>query len=265
MKHKKGTALIEEQLANIARYLSTPVATYTHSTNTEVVVSAVDVDTDTFTSVGHGLVNNDVIFPTLNTNPGAVYPLQVYAGGMVQGLYYVVNKTDDTFQLSLTSGGAAINLTANATIDLTKWHFESFVLSITINNLPASKRYKIKLMSKAAAAGYISLSLNGTNPGNAFALSTLATYSDCKLVNAIGSISSRSEFIIDTNGRMFVEGYANCINVNAAQAAQYSSTLQQIYTRCMTNYMQATDITSITIELLYRGITNGSTVEVYKV
>ena len=128
-----------------------PIASYTHTTNKEVAVSAVDVDTDTFTSVAHGLANNDVIFPIINHDAGAVFPLAVYAGGMAQGTYYVVNKADDAFQISLTNGGAAVNLTTNASIDLTKWHFEKGnTMTIAISNLPAAKEYRAIAKIKSA-------------------------------------------------------------------------------------------------------------------
>lgn len=53
------------------------------------------------TCVGHGFVNgNDVTFQTTGALPT----------GLAQNtVYYVVNKTNDTFEVSLTVGGAAIN------------------------------------------------------------------------------------------------------------------------------------------------------------
>ena len=54
--------------------------------------------------VGHGLSNNDkVMFSQIITTTG----LSTYK------TYFVVNKTDDTFQVSLTSGGAAVALTTD--------------------------------------------------------------------------------------------------------------------------------------------------------
>jgi hypothetical protein len=57
---------------------------------------------DTITKTSHGLVNGDRI--------------TIYAGtggtGLTGGVtYYVVNKTDNTFQVSLTAGGAAVPIT----------------------------------------------------------------------------------------------------------------------------------------------------------
>lgn len=69
-------------------------------------VDAADVTANTITSAGHGLVNTDrVIF------------FNVYAESLPTGItegaaYFVVGATTDTFQISLTSGGAAVDLTA---------------------------------------------------------------------------------------------------------------------------------------------------------
>jgi len=62
---------------------------------------------DVFTSYGHGLTNN---------TPVVLYDIQ--QAGMMTGftegvVYYVINATADTFQLSAISGGAAINATAD--------------------------------------------------------------------------------------------------------------------------------------------------------
>lgn len=61
---------------------------------------------DTVTLAGHGLANGKLIsFATIVTTTG----IAVYTP------YYVINATTDTFQLSLTNGGAAIALTTDGT------------------------------------------------------------------------------------------------------------------------------------------------------
>jgi hypothetical protein len=59
---------------------------------------------DTFTSHGHGLVNNDSVILKGSSLP---------AGASADTQYFVVGATTDTFQLSTTLGGSAINLTGN--------------------------------------------------------------------------------------------------------------------------------------------------------
>lgn len=68
-------------------------------------VDSTDVTNDTITSSGHGLANNTVV--TLRSVVAESLP----AGLSADTIYFVVNTATDTFKLSLTSGGAAINIT----------------------------------------------------------------------------------------------------------------------------------------------------------
>jgi hypothetical protein len=65
-----------------------------------------DTTADTFESPAHGLVNNDRV--VVYNATGANVPTGVSEGTT----YFVVSATTDDFQLSLTQGGAAINITA---------------------------------------------------------------------------------------------------------------------------------------------------------
>ena len=62
--------------------------------------------TDVFTSVGHGLTLNKIVWLD---NSGGALPGNVSR----RTNYFVINPTADTFQLSLTSGGSAINISSN--------------------------------------------------------------------------------------------------------------------------------------------------------
>jgi hypothetical protein len=71
----------------------------------------VDTTTDIFTSPAHRFSNTDRIFVlSTGTTPA---PLQEFSTGTS---YYIISSTTDTFQLSATSGGAAINITTVGTI-----------------------------------------------------------------------------------------------------------------------------------------------------
>lgn len=114
------------------------IASYTHSGNKEVHCTAVDLATGTFTSVGHGLVNGDTIFPILNlgyleSTFGIIRP---FPTGLLLQRYFVVEATVNTFKVSVTSGGVAVTFTSNANMDLTSWHFEkSVTLMVIISNI----------------------------------------------------------------------------------------------------------------------------------
>jgi len=67
-----------------------------------------DSGTDTFTRTSHGLANDTRVF---FTNSGGALP-----GGLtLTQPYWVVNTAANTFQISTTSGGAALNITSNGT------------------------------------------------------------------------------------------------------------------------------------------------------
>jgi hypothetical protein len=61
---------------------------------------------DAISSNGHGLANTNRVF--VSTVAGESLP----AGLSATTLYFVVGATTDSFQLSLTSGGAAVDITA---------------------------------------------------------------------------------------------------------------------------------------------------------
>jgi hypothetical protein len=80
--------------------------------STDTAVSATLQDTgDTVTFNAHGLINGGVVFLTA---------LATTTGVAIHVPYYVVNKTTNTFQLSLTSGGAALPLTTDGTASYRK-------------------------------------------------------------------------------------------------------------------------------------------------
>lgn len=85
----------------------------------------VNVSTNAITSTGHGMLNTQPVYIELE-NPGT-YPTPL-AGDVT---YFVVGATTDTFQLALTSGGAAIDITAQGS-----GGFDMFASSVPVT--PAS-------------------------------------------------------------------------------------------------------------------------------
>ena len=69
---------------------------------------SVDLTANTIKEVAHGRVNTDQVVFVGGTPPG----------GLTEGTtYFVVGATTDTYQVAATSGGAAIDLTAEPTAD----------------------------------------------------------------------------------------------------------------------------------------------------
>jgi len=84
----------------------------------------VDLGTDTFTCAAHGLINGNTV-----TIDGFEFP----PGGITWGLiYYVINKTTNTFQVSRTPGGSAVNITS-ASSDFMYFYTNRNVITITHN------------------------------------------------------------------------------------------------------------------------------------
>lgn len=96
-------------------------------------VTSINTSTDTFTSASHGLENGELINFTADSAPGGIQTwsdegLGAYYRGQY---YYVINKTTNTFQVSLTAGGSAVNVTSTGTnVD---WYSDSTKIVINHN------------------------------------------------------------------------------------------------------------------------------------
>jgi hypothetical protein len=67
-------------------------------------ITSINTGTDTLTCVAHGLLDGEQVFiDSDGTMPGGLSKKTVY---------YVVNKTANTFQLSTTSGGSVLDITS---------------------------------------------------------------------------------------------------------------------------------------------------------
>ena len=187
-------------LGNIASYLTTPVATYAHSANKEVVVSAVDVTLNRLTSVAHGLSNTDCIYPVMNYTGGAIYPINVYPGGVTYKTnpgYYVKKIDNDTIELytdvSLTT---IVDIITNANMDLTKFHFELFQTPLNIIGLNAS-RYMVRLKGRILRSSTVGFTISPNSISESYwAKSAETTYGDSS-INACGDISVDLDVLID--------------------------------------------------------------------
>jgi len=83
-------------------------------------VDSTNVTNNTITSNGHGLANADRVI--LFNVVGETIPAGITEGGA----YFVVGTATDTFQISLTSGGAAVDLTGQGEVYFEKVVPEQF-------------------------------------------------------------------------------------------------------------------------------------------
>jgi hypothetical protein len=77
-------------------------------------IFTVDTGDDTVEDVAHGLSDNDIVWLTTTV-------ADLPAGLSIDTKYYVINKTDDDYQVSLTLGGIAVVITDAGTGDHS-WH-----------------------------------------------------------------------------------------------------------------------------------------------
>jgi hypothetical protein len=118
------------------------VLDYIHTSNSEVYVTNHDQATGVFTSNNHGLTNGMQVSFVQNVDAN-VWLANSSFTTRVGFANYVVNATENTFQLSQTAGGTPLILTRASAFDLTKWHLESSTDSFTFTNLPILRNFKV--------------------------------------------------------------------------------------------------------------------------
>jgi len=89
-----------------------------------------DSSTDIFTDAAHGLSNGNIL---LLENSGGALPTGLSAGTV----YYVISATTDTFQLSTTSGGSAVDISDNGSG--TQNYYTQFKVPDLRGNVPVGK------------------------------------------------------------------------------------------------------------------------------
>jgi len=250
------------QLGDIAGYLTTPIATYTHTTNKEVVVSAVDVNTNRFTSVAHTLVNGDTVFPIMNYNAGNIYPINVYPGGITYATYpgYFVKKIDaDTFELYAEYGlTTIIDITTNASLDLTKWHFETESADVAISNLPSSNRYAVRIKGRSIRKDSSFYIVPNDTPIAQEWIKNGSTTYGYPLLLCAGDVATDIVVVIDY--RKYLTISARGIYIRSASASTLTPTILDAALKSPKYHDSV--ITFISIQ--NTAIANGTIVEVYK-
>ena len=149
------TVKLASRAASTQNFLST-------YNNTSEVVSAVDIATDTLTSNSHAFSDGDRVrvASTGGANPG----------GLIAGtVYFVVGSTTNTFQLSETLGGSAVDVTDTGSGTITVTH--SLYLEATGNGaiaidgvtLVANDRVLLKNQTDLTQNGIYDVSATGSS------------------------------------------------------------------------------------------------------
>jgi len=110
-----------------------PVTSNMFSTYSQAIVS-IDLATEIITSTAHGFTNGTIVrFTTTNTLPASITLLQDY---------YIVGATTNTYQISATFGGTAVNITGAGTGTHTASGVDAFSFQdITPNDLIGTTIY----------------------------------------------------------------------------------------------------------------------------
>lgn len=105
----------------------------------------VDILTDTFTFMGHGFVNGDAVIVT-----GGSLPTPLMSGEY----YFVVGATTNTFQLSSSLGGTAINLTTTGSGAMVVDERYLFTGSADFAQIQAEFNFNIRKLNQSAGAAF---------------------------------------------------------------------------------------------------------------
>jgi hypothetical protein len=245
-------------LAEVGAQLIPFYSKTTYNANKSVTITAVDIDTETFTAVGHGFADGNLVYPTLNWGEEwQQYLPNVLPAGMTPVGYYIRQKTDDTFKLATTNSDTTIiNITSAG--DITKWHLEQLGQADLTINIPSLSRFKIVITGKSLlkAPSFTRLTFN--------ALGNILTWMGTTSIGQNNSMQPTNNanvyletvITVDSSGALKVwqEGYA--YGTNTASANVNTSTLLKQYNPSIS----ATAITQVVI--LNQSYANGTILEV---
>lgn len=251
--------------------IALPIATYTHTGNTEIIVTAVDVGTSTFTAVGHGLANGILVAPVSNWSGGAIYPIDKYPGGLSQPMngYYVGVVDANSFKLYTDAGlSTLVTLSANANIDLATWHFETVPsASIVITGLGTRSKCKLVIKSKNLIksspvyvwTGGTGVSQTYMKTPTALGAATASTYAYASL-GLNGDLFNYAEIFFD-NTQYNTFAVKSTIARSNTTTANYVTNSNDTYVdMSYTHYNKP--FTQVTV--LSAALANGSKIEVYR-
>lgn len=89
----------------------------THVGSDPRTISSIDTGTETFTSASHGKANGTAVrFHATTTLPGGISAATTY---------YIINTATNTFQVSATVGGSAVNITSSGSGTITVYSVDS--------------------------------------------------------------------------------------------------------------------------------------------
>lgn len=245
----------EEEFAQLMNLHPRMVAKFTVTGNPEVNVSSVDVGNSTFTAVGHGLVDNDVVMPVVKNPTSPYYPMAVFPGGVSSTAYLVASATADTFKLK-TLGGVDVTLSANGTMDLSKWHFDKVTSTFAITGLPQMDKCQVVMKGINGNNSWY-LVPNGVGATEQIWLRSGASTYTYGGTGIWGGVYGRSEITVDYTDYLTL--FINSLQVRSNNTT--SNTTANMTDKLYTPKYKNGTITEL--NFWYIHACNGLTVEVY--
>lgn len=179
------------------------VYTFAGTEDTSVLPVTGEADTDILTSAGHGYIDGDAIQFT---------QLVGGTGLLIDTTYYVLNATTDTFQVSLSPGGVAVDFTVDVTSAIHTATVDELTRLTPDNIFVAGNEVSDATVADLAAytAGVVTRESGGTkswtmartisrssfSPGVAKVfIASAFNYADCAMA-AVGAIKSHSPLLL---------------------------------------------------------------------
>lgn len=130
--------------------------------NLGMVLISADAGTDTLTVSSHGLALNDVVvFQQKATAFASFSAFSPFAGLTAGQQYWVINTATNTFQLSLTKGGAAVDITGTTYLGLTSGTSQA-IMGVRRFYDDITNTGRIELSSEAL--GRVTVDVRGPSP-----------------------------------------------------------------------------------------------------
>ena len=191
-------------------------AAVSFTTNGQTITLTPDFTTDVFTAAAHGLINGtEVLIDAATTMP---------VGLLANQIYFVVNATANTFKVSLTAGGAAVDYTTNGVgavtargvIRVTQAGFWSAIGDesvVAINGTTVITRLdNLNLRVNPNLTANVTITLPVTNPeqqvnmSNPSAFSVTFVASDASTILDLTGGTSPGVFPAGSSGALFRDG-----------------------------------------------------------
>lgn len=188
------------------------LASYTHSSNLSVQPTAVDLATGVYTAVGHGLTTG--LGVSMYLNKWDIDFLPLYTPGNIippNNMATVTVLTPDTFTL-----GGYSSYAVNGTMDLTKWHFETYPASLGVQiQLPSLTQYaRVEVLGRGSMR-YVEQFGGNTGDTNSWVWIPGGSSDIYGSTNTIGPLYGRATVIVETDKkptflvRSFTASYNN--------------------------------------------------------